>query len=520
MKELSVAVLGGGRWARALMGLLVQNQRKQRGVIKRVSQYVPPRGGAGERVPTGRPTFRAESDDATMMGALGPATTGRGRFKADSDDATMMGTLGPAAGRGHMKADSDDATMMGTLGPSTGRGHTKADSDDATIMGGLGALGGAIKPFKAHIKADTDDATMMGGGNSLADQLSARLGAAMRPMRAGAGQKAEPEEATIMSAGAFAPLAGPPTAEPLRASLKANAEEATIMSAGSFAGLSMTDVEPDAASIPSELKDVASADVLILAVPAAAVRTTLRRIAGVLRPQQILVHSIGSLMPGENGLPARLISQVIQEETPLLRIGALAGPALAEDLEEWSPAALVCGSSVDGVTAAIRQVLACPTLRIYSSSDVIGVELSRAMSSVVALASGVCEVLEFGIAARAVLVSRSAAEFARLGAAVGGRERTFAGLAGVGGLMVASQRRDASDYQLGMQLGSGIDVADALKEIGRTCESVNMIRETHRLAEAHGLRMPILTTLHRWIFGSVELGKAVKDLLDDSNYVE
>ncbi len=519
MKELSVAVLGGGRWARALMGLLVQNQRKQRGIIKRVSQYVPPRGAVGDRGPMPKPAFRAESDDATMMGAIGPASSSRDRFKADSDDATMMGAIGPIGRRGGMKADSDDATMMGALGPLGGRGGMKADSDDATMMG-LASLPAAMKPLKAHIRADSDDATMMGGSQSLADQLSARLGGSMRPMRAGAGQKSDPEDATIMNAGSFAALAGPPSAEPLRSSLRANAEEATIMSAGSFAGLSMTDEEPAPASVPNELKDVAAADLLFLAVPAAAVRSTLRRLAGVLRPGQILVHSVGSLLPGEGGQAARLISQVVQEETSLTRIGALAGPALAEDLEEWSPAALVCGSNTDGVTAAVRQVLSCPTLRIYSSSDLIGVELSRALGSVVSLASGVCEVLEFGVAARAVLVSRSAAEFARLGVALGGRERTFAGLAGVGGLMVASQRRDASDYQLGMQLGSGIDVADALKEIGGTCESVNMIRETHRLAESHGLRMPILTTLHRWIFGSVELGKAVKDLLDDSNYVE
>ncbi len=517
MKELSVAVLGGGRWARALMGLLVQNQRKARGTIKRVSQYVPPRGSAGERAPA-KPKFRAESDDATMMGALGPSNpSGRGRFKADSDDATMMGALGPAAGRGMLKADSDDATMMGVLGPAGGRGMLKADSDDATMMG----VAGAMKSLKAHIKAEAEDATIMGRGSSVAEQLSARLGGQVRPMRAGAGHKAEAEDATMMSAGSFAALAGPPSAEPLRSSLRANSEEATIMSAGSFAALeSMVRDSEEDSSAPPELQDVAAADVLFLAVPAAAVRSTLRRIAPVLRGNQILVHSVGSLLPAESGQLAKLVSQVILEETPLTRVGALAGPALAEDLEEWSPAALVCGSAVEGVTAAVRQVLSCQTLRIYASGDLVGVELARAMSGVVALASGVCEVLEFGPAARAVLVSRSAAEFARLGSALGGRERTFAGLAGVGGLMVASQRRDAADYQLGSQLGSGIELADALKEVARTCESVNMIREAHRLADSHGLRMPILTTLHRWIYGKVELGKAVKDLLDDSNYVE
>ncbi len=280
MKELSVAVLGGGRWARALMGLLVQNQRKGRGIIKRVSQYVPPRGGAGDRGAPSKPMFRADSNDATMMGAVGPGGSGRGRFKADSDDATMMGALGPAAGRGVIKADSDDATMMGALGPLPGRGGLRADSDDATMLG----IAGAMKPLKAHIKAEAEDATMMSRGSSVAEQLSARLGGQVRPMRAGSGLKADAEDATMMSAGSFAALAGPPSAEGPRASLKANAEEATIMSAGSFAALTesvLSESEDDYSASP-ELKDVAAADLLFLAVPAAAVRSTLRRIAPVV----------------------------------------------------------------------------------------------------------------------------------------------------------------------------------------------------------------------------------------------
>ena len=158
MKELSVAVLGGGRWARALMGLLVQNQRKARGTIKRVSQYVPPRADPLGSALRPNPSF-APSDDATMMGALGPSTLwpralqGGQRRRDDDGRAGSTASRGmpqggqrrrdddgraPAAGRGMLKADSDDATMMGALGPAGGRGMLKADSDDATMMGVAG----------------------------------------------------------------------------------------------------------------------------------------------------------------------------------------------------------------------------------------------------------------------------------------------------------------------------------------------------------------------------------------------
>ena len=236
--------------------------------------------------------------------------------------------------------------------------------------------------------------------------------------------------------------------------------------------------------MPARAQDVAAADVLFLAVPAAAVRSTLRRIAPVLRGNQILVHSVGSLLPAESGQLAKLVSQVILEETPPTRVGALAGPALAKIWKSgvrppWSVAAPSRASLPRSARCCRARRCASTPVAIWWAS-----ELARAMSGVVALASGVCEVLEFGPAARAVLVSRSAAEFARLGSALGGRERTFAGLA-AGGLMVASQRRDAADYQLGSQLGSGHRARDALKEVARTCESVNMIREAHRLADSH-----------------------------------
>lgn len=388
MKELSVAVLGDGRWAHALTGLLTNNQHRQRGPIKRVMHCSPPRASEAPPSALTPATVTADSEDETIMGISAAALTGL---------ATSMPDIPP---RGSVNAGSEDATMMGL--------------PNVSLANGVG-------------------------------------------------------------------------------------REPAI-----------------------ELSEVGSADLIFLTVPAAEVRTLLRKLRAVLRPQQMIIHCVDGICPADPGTeqPPMPISDVIRQETQLTRIGALAGPARPEDLEEWNPAAVVCGSPSDSVVAAARQVLGCPTLRVYGTGDLIGVEVARAMSSVIALASGVCDVLEFGAAARATLVSRSAAESARIGMALGGQERTFLGLAGFGGLMLASEGRSSCDFQLGRLLGTSIRLAQAEKQIGRTCDSVDMVRDVHSLAESHGLRTPILTTIHRLLFSGEEVPKLVRGLLEDPTSVE
>lgn len=469
MKELSVVVLGDGRWARALTGLLTHNQHKQPGHIRSVVQFKP-RAGVDRPMGQGmaaapRATRRATSDDATMthltaeslagvVGSLGAEKKAPPSLSADSDDATMM----------NMTADAF-AGLTGSVPVKASRGTIKAGSDDATMMHmtaeSLGAL--QIKTprglAQGALKADSEDATMM---QMTAESLARAVGGA---------------------AGGAAPSESLPA---------------------------------------SELKDIAAADLLLLAVPPASVRRVLRQVRSALRANQILVHCVDGVFPAEpeNEQPALLISDIVRQETPITRIGSLAGPARPEDLEEWSPAGLVCGSVADVVFQATRQALACQTLRIYSSSDLIGVEVARAMNCVVALASGVVDVLEFGPAARVMLVSRSAAEIARLGMALGGKERTFLGLSGVGGLMLASEHRDSYDFQLGRMIGAGKPLAEAQRQSPQVADSISMIREASGLAQSYGLRMPILETLHRIVFGNVALGLAIRELLEDPNAAE
>jgi glycerol-3-phosphate dehydrogenase (NAD(P)+) len=416
MKELSVAVVGSGRWAKALTTLLKHNQNKQRGHIRRVIEYAPKEHASPELLPVAR---HAQADDATMM-----------RMSSEA-----LAELGVAKPRGEPLAESEDATMMALT---------------ADALAAVAASAGAKLP-KSSLRADSDDATMM---HLTADRV---------------------------------PSGGAPAA-----------------------------VETTAQ------KDVGSADLIFLAVPAATVRTALRQLRSVLRPQQMLVHFIDGFYPAEpdSDEQATLISSIIRQETPLTRIGALAGPALPEDLEEWSPAALVCGSATELVANAARQVLGCKTLRIYCSSDLPGVEVAAATSCIVALGAGICDAQQLGLSVRAMLVARAAAELSRLGTHLGGSERTFLGLAGFGALMLASEASDGADFQLGRLIGSGVKATKAQAQLGRPCASVAAVRDATELAHQHGLRTPILSTLHRLLFEEAATSAAIPDLLADPNYSE
>jgi glycerol-3-phosphate dehydrogenase (NAD(P)+) len=366
MKELSVAVVGGGRWARALSVVLAHNQPKAIGRIGRVMQYRPPR------------------DPAHSAG-------GQGRLTKDRAGA------------------------------------------------------GAPKPAKTG-----DDETVQ------------------------------------MSAAALMDAAGEVYAEQI------------------------------------ELGEIVEADLIVLAVAARTVRPLLRGARRYLRAEQMLVHSVGSFAPNEIDREAAgaLISDVILEETPIRRVGALSGPALAEELEEWSPAALLCGCLSEEVGNAVRQVMVCPTLRVYQSRDLVGVEVARATVSIVALAAGVAEALEFGPSARAMLVARGAAEMSQIGLVLGGNDRTFLGLAGVGELVVATERRGSADFQLGQLLGRGVPLVEAQRQISRVCDGPTMVREAYLIAQRFGLRVPISTYLYMWLCGRVDLRSGLERLLEDEAYVE
>lgn len=296
---------------------------------------------------------------------------------------------------------------------------------------------------------------------------------------------------------------------------------------------------PSALSMDDRLA-LSQVDFIVLAMPAVLVRPMLRQVALHLHGAQMLVHAIGSLATPEaeststpandsshhggrsglHGVRALSISELVRSETPIRRVGALAGPALALDLEERRPAALVCGSRFDDVCATARHALHTPTLRIYTTRDLTGVEVARASVAIIALCGGIADSLNLGVAARAILITRGAAELARLGVALGAQEKTFYGLAGIGEMVVATDGRGSADFELGRLLMQGLPLAVAQQQLGRVCDGPSMVNEAVRLSHPLHLRLPICSALHQLISGSAPTEAVLARLLASDNHAE
>jgi glycerol-3-phosphate dehydrogenase (NAD(P)+) len=253
---------------------------------------------------------------------------------------------------------------------------------------------------------------------------------------------------------------------------------------------------------------------LILAVTSTNVRARSRELGDVLDGSHIVVHAIGALAapaspgpaPGDN----ERVSQVMEQGLPTLKIGAIAGPALPDDLAEGKYSSIVVASAFDEVVAEGRRLLNTPpVLRVYGSKDLIGVELASALSGAYTVALGLSDGLGVGPGTRAVLITRAVAEASRLGVAAGAEARTFAGLAGLGNLLVRASDRSA-DYGLGRRLADGSAAPDAARTEGARAALAGI-----ELARQLRVRMPVLQGVAAVLAGRLD-PKAVANLIGDS----
>lgn len=272
-----------------------------------------------------------------------------------------------------------------------------------------------------------------------------------------------------------------------------------------------------AAPLPATLEATADprrlaseARFVVLAVSSTDVRERARELGNFLDGSHIVVHAVGALATPDN---AR-VSEVIACGLPTLKLGVLAGPALPADLVEGQYASMVVASAFAEVVAEGRRLLnAPPALRVYGSSDLAGVELASALAGAYSVALGLCDGLGMGAGPRAVLVTRAVAEASRLGVAAGAEARTFAGLAGLGNLLVRASERSV-DYQLGRRLADGIVTADA----GRT-EGARAALAGAELASRLHVRMPVLGGVAAVLAGRAEPRDAAQ-LVGDTVAIE
>ena len=254
----------------------------------------------------------------------------------------------------------------------------------------------------------------------------------------------------------------------------------------------------------------ALAPIVILAVPSEHLRAACQALRPALGSGHLLVSATKGL---EAGTGAR-VSEVAADELPAHPLAVLSGPNLAGEIASGMPAAAVLAGAGAAWTAALAHALSTRLFRIYTSDDVIGVELGGSLKNVVAVAAGICDGLGIGLNGKAAIVTRGMAEIARLGVACGANPLTFAGLSGYGDLFATCVSRSSRNHHVGEQIGLGRPLAEVLAGMTMVAEGVSTAPAARLLAVRHGVEMPITDQVCAVLFEGKDPRAATGDLLD------
>lgn len=253
-----------------------------------------------------------------------------------------------------------------------------------------------------------------------------------------------------------------------------------------------------------------SARMLFLCVPSPYFREMAHRLGDWVDGGQILV----STTKGMEAHSFKLMTEILREETNSLKIGALSGPNLAKEIAAKVPSGTVVASRYEEVTARVQEVLSGPYFRVYSNTDVNGVELGGVLKNVYAIATGLVAALKMGDNTMGMLITRGLAEMSRYAEKMGSNPLTFLGLAGVGDLVTTCNSNLSRNYRVGYMIGQGRKLDEAMKEIGEVAEGVNTVRIVKERLPALGIRMHILEGLHALLFEGIPLPEVLKQLMN------
>ena len=246
-------------------------------------------------------------------------------------------------------------------------------------------------------------------------------------------------------------------------------------------------------------------EILLFAVPSPFVRATARKAAPYVKDGQIIVDVAKGIEADTLFTMTQIIADELKNES--VKLVALSGPTHAEEVAKDLPTTIVSACEDLTVAERVQQVFGNTCMRVYTNDDVLGVELCGAMKNIMALASGVALGLGYGDNTKAALITRGMAEITRLGLAMGCKPQTFAGLAGIGDLIVTATSVHSRNNRCGMLLGQGVPPQEAVKQVGMVVEGINALPAAMRLAKAYGVEMPLATAVN----AVVNLGADPKD---------
>ncbi len=267
---------------------------------------------------------------------------------------------------------------------------------------------------------------------------------------------------------------------------------------------------PDQLTVTGDLEGtVKGKDFLVLAVPSPFTRSTAAKMCPYVADGQIIVD----VAKGIEEATLMTLSQQIRQEIPQADVAVLSGPSHAEEVGRRLPTTCVIGATTRKTAEYLQSMFISKVFRVYTSPDILGIELGGSLKNVIALAAGIADGLGYGDNTKAALITRGIAEIARLGVKMGGKIETFSGLTGIGDLIVTCASVHSRNRKAGYLIGQGRTVQEAMDEVKMVVEGVYSAKAAAKLAEKYQVSMPIVDEVNKVLFDGKAPSEAVDDLM-------
>ena len=267
---------------------------------------------------------------------------------------------------------------------------------------------------------------------------------------------------------------------------------------------------PDSIQIEDDMETACTnMDIIVCAVASPFVRETAQAMKPFIKKNQIIVN-VGK---GIEEKTLMTLCEVLEDELPMADIAVLSGPSHAEEVSRDIPTTVVVGAKSEKTAMFVQDVFMGKSFRVYTSPDMIGIELGGSLKNVIALAAGILDGMGLGDNTKAALMTRGIAEISRLGIELGGKMETFCGLSGIGDLIVTCTSEHSRNHNCGYLLGKGKTLEEAKAEIKQVIEGVNCAKAAMALANKYHVTMPIVEQINEILFENKTAAQAVKDLL-------
>ena len=269
---------------------------------------------------------------------------------------------------------------------------------------------------------------------------------------------------------------------------------------------------PEDIKVTNDLKEtVDDKDILILAVPSKAIRSVSKSLKNIIKDNQIIVNVAKGLEEDTLETMTDIIEEELKDKNP--KVAVLSGPSHAEEVGRGIPTTCVVSAHNKELTLYLQNIFMNPSFRVYTSPDMLGVEIGGALKNVIALAAGIADGLNYGDNTKASLITRGIKEISSLGVAMGGEQSTFYGLTGLGDLIVTCASMHSRNRRAGILLGQGKTLDEAIKEVNMVVEGVYSAKSALMAAKKYNVEIPIIEQVNAVLFENKNAAEAVNELM-------